>query len=539
LRRRIFKSQGFLSKFAASLRMPPLAAALIIGTPLAIIALLWFLRAHHMHINIDWIYYPSFTFVYAVWVLPILGFMLFSFPQIRPNPVSPPKRRFICMVPAFNEERVIGNPVRSLIAQNYPKDLYEVWVIFDGSDGTADIATSLGANVLITPTHGYGKHRALDYAFRKLLREDDDRYVAVFDADNVVSPNYLQAMNSAIEARGFRCMQAFHDVLNGPDNWITKALWCACVSASNIYLTGRMRTLSSTLICGTGWCCEAGLLHKYWSHTRTQTEDIELNGILALETGTHVGYVPEAHIYDEKPLNIWVAIRQRMRWMCGHSRVAYYHFFRCVWEGLRRADFALLELAAYYLVPFALLTSFLTWPLLAGIWLGDFTITGPLASGPVDFTFEIVAIFFIFGYQIVGFWDTKSLAPTPLRRAWRVLVYSLYTLAFTLLAWPPAVIWALFKVAKTDWLYHTPHVSDVTEEKMLGQRVAALQAQGAGANNGQITPGTVTAVGSNDDTSVGGTFEAVAANGHATAAAAAQTATSSNGQATAAGTALS
>jgi cellulose synthase/poly-beta-1,6-N-acetylglucosamine synthase-like glycosyltransferase len=474
LRRKI-SPQGLLRKFAASLRMPPLAAVLIIGVPILVCALLFALQADHVRIDIDWIYYPSFALVYAIWVFPILGFMLFSFPQMRPNRVAAPKRRFICMVPAFNEERVIGNPVCSLLAQDYPKELYEVWVIFDGSDGTADLAASLGANVLITPTHGYGKHRALEYAFRKLLRHDDDRYVAVFDADNVVSSNYLSAMNSAIEARGFRCMQAFHDVLNGPANWITKALWCACVSASRIYLTGRMRTLSSTLICGTGWCCEAPLLHKYWSHTRTQTEDIELNGVLALEAGVHVGYVPEAHIYDEKPLNIWVAIRQRMRWMCGHSRVAYYHFFRCLWQGLRRGDLALLELAAYYLVPFALLTSFLTWPLLAGIWLGEFTITGPLASGPVEHVFEGIAVFFIFGYQIVGFWGTEGLGSNPLRRAWRVILYSIYTLAFTLLAWPPAVIWAFFKVAKGDWLYHTPHVSDVTEERLLGRRLAALE----------------------------------------------------------------
>ena len=489
LRRRIFSPQSSFSKMASSLRMPPFAATLIAGIPILVFALLLVMRTHHVRWNIDWIYYPSFAFVYAVWVLPILGFMLFSFP-IRPNPMTPPKRRFICMVPAFNEERVIGNPLASLLAQDYPKDLYEIWVIFDGSDGTADVARSMGSNVLVTPTHGYGKHRALEYAFHRLLREDDDRYVAVFDADNVVSLNYLQAMNNAIEARGFRCMQAFHDVLNGPANWVTKALWCSCVSASRIYLTGRMRTLSSTLICGTGWCCEAALLYKYWSHTRTQTEDIELNGILALKAGVHVGYVPEARIYDEKPLNIWVAIRQRMRWMCGHSRVAYYHFFPCLWQGVRRGDLALLELASYYLVPFALLTSFLTLPLLAGMSLRDFTLTGPLSSGPVEYCFESIAAFFIFGYQIVGFWGTKSLAANPFTRAWRVILYSLYTLVFALLAWPPAVIWALFCVAKSDWLYHTPHVSEVTEAQMVEGSLAALQSQAAAVSNGHVTTGS-------------------------------------------------
>lgn len=454
--------------------MPPSAAAMIFGIPVLIIALLWALHAYGVHLDIDWIYYPTFALVYAVWVLPILGFMLFSIPQMRPNPHAAPTRRFICMVPAYNEELVIGNPVRSLLAQDYPRDLFEVWVIFDGSDGTADIARSLGANVLVTPTNGYGKHRALEYAYRQLLRDGDDRYVAVFDADNVVGSNYLQAMNNAIEAKGFRCMQSFHDVLNGDDNWITKALWCSCVSSSRMYLTGRYRSLRNALICGTGWCCEAGLLREHWQHIKTQTEDIELNGILALEEGIHVGYVPEAHIYDEKPLSIWVSIRQRMRWMCGHSRVAYYYFARCIKEGFRRGDPALLELASFYLVPFALLTSFLTWPLLAGIAFGTFTITGPLASGPVEHAFEAVALFFIFGYQVVGFWGEKGLAPTAFGRAWRVVLYSLYTLVFALLAWPPALVWALFSVAKTDWLYHTPHVTGVAEEPVVEKRVHAV-----------------------------------------------------------------
>ncbi|MBV9333472.1 MAG: glycosyltransferase family 2 protein [Candidatus Eremiobacteraeota bacterium] len=461
--------------------MPPIAAALIAGIPAAIVTALYVLRMHGARFEIDSVYYPTFAFVYAVWILPILGFMLFSLRPIRPNAHAAPKHRFICMVPAYNEERVIGNPIRSLLAQKYPKELFEVWVIFDGTDATAEIAERLGAKVLVTPTNGYGKHRALDYAFRKLLHPGDDRYVAVFDADNTVSDNFLQAMNDAIEARGFRCMQSFHDVLNGADNWITKALWCSCVSSSRMYLTGRMRSLSNVLICGTGWCCEAELLRKHWSHIKTQTEDIELNGILALESGVHVGYVPEAHIYDEKPLNIWVSIRQRMRWMCGHARVAYYYFFRCVWEGMRRGDLALIELASYYLVPFALLISFLTWPLLAGISLGVFRIAGPLASGPVEHLFEAIAVFFIFGYQIVGFWNTKELGGGGFTRACRVVLYSLYTCIFAILVWPPALVWALFSVAKSDWLYHTPHVSDATEEALLAQRTAAVRVNAATA----------------------------------------------------------
>jgi cellulose synthase/poly-beta-1,6-N-acetylglucosamine synthase-like glycosyltransferase len=459
-----------LKNFYESIRMPALPAALMIGVPLAIGVGLFALVREHALINIDLVYYPLFVLVYAIWVFPILGFMAFSYPGIKPYRSAAPKQRFICVVPAFNEQSVIGNPVRSLLAQDYPRDLYEVWVVFDGTDETAEIARSLGANVLITPTDGFGKHRALKYAFERLLRDDDDRYVCVFDADNTVSPNYLSAANNAIQEKGFKCLQSFHDVLNGSANWITKALWCSCATSSRVYLSGRYRMPGNTLICGTGWSCEASLLRKHWGTIRTQTEDIELNGILLLEEGITVGYVPEAHIYDEKPLNLWVSIRQRMRWMCGHTRVAYYYFWPCVKEGIKRRNLALLELAAYYLVPFALLASFLSFPLLAGLFVHVFKVTGPLAWNPIQIGFEIVAFFFIFVYQIVGFFPYNIDAPNGFVHTYRILLYSLYTTIFASLVWAPAVVWAFFRLTKQDWLYHTPHVTGVETNDLDNQR---------------------------------------------------------------------
>ncbi|HEY6327364.1 MAG TPA: glycosyltransferase family 2 protein [Candidatus Cybelea sp.] len=466
--------------------MPAPAAIAIFGTQAIALALLLVLRAGHWHPNIDWLYYPTFAFVYAIWILPILGYMFASAP-LRGYPRAPARTRFLCLVPAYNEERVIGNPVRSLMAQEYPRELYEVVVVFDGTDRTNEVAAAMGARVVITPTNGYGKHRALDYALRTLLAEDDDRYVAVFDADNIVSPNYLSAMNDAIVASGHACLQSFHNVLNGGANWVTKALWAACVSSSRLYLTGRARLLRNVLICGTGWCCRADLLRRYWPRIRTQTEDIELNGILALEERVRVAYVPSASIYDEKPLSLWVAIRQRMRWMCGHTRVAYYYFWRCLSQGLLRGDAALLELAAYYLVPFALLVSFATWPLLAGLAIGAMRITGPLASGPLNLAFEVISLFFMFGYQIVGFAGTPELTGTPWVRVRRTILYAFYSLPFALVVWPAALVWALFRVGRDDWLYHTPHVSAADEREAAAMRAASVAARSSGVADIPLT----------------------------------------------------
>jgi hypothetical protein len=54
----------------------------------------------------------------------------------------------------FSVRQIAPNP--PALAQDYPADLFEAWVIFDGSDGTSEIASNLGAQVLVTPTNGNG-----------------------------------------------------------------------------------------------------------------------------------------------------------------------------------------------------------------------------------------------------------------------------------------------------------------------------------------------------------------------------------------------
>ena len=56
--------------------------------------------------------------------------------------------RFMAIIPAHNEEAVIENLVISLKNQDYPKDLYDIYVIADNcTDNTAKIAKKAGAIV--------------------------------------------------------------------------------------------------------------------------------------------------------------------------------------------------------------------------------------------------------------------------------------------------------------------------------------------------------------------------------------------------------
>ena len=100
--------------------------------------------------------------------------------------------KFMAIIPAHNEENVVANLVKSLKAQNYPKELFDIYVIADNcTDNTAKVAQDAGAIVYerfdaTRKTKGY----AMQWFLKQKIEENAD-YDAfcVFDADNVAMPD--------------------------------------------------------------------------------------------------------------------------------------------------------------------------------------------------------------------------------------------------------------------------------------------------------------------------------------------------------------
>ena len=111
------------------------------------------------------------------------------------------EHKFMAIIPAHNEEAVVENLVESLLKQNYPKELLDIYVIADNcTDNTAKVAKKAGAIVLERfdserKTKGY----ALQWFLRKKIEEDAD-YDAfcIFDADNIVDSEFIKNMNKKL-----------------------------------------------------------------------------------------------------------------------------------------------------------------------------------------------------------------------------------------------------------------------------------------------------------------------------------------------------
>ena len=112
--------------------------------------------------------------------------------------------KFMAVIPAHNEEAVIKNLVESLTAQNYPKELYDIYVIADNcTDKTAAIAKECGALVYERfDEKNKTKGHALSWFLNKKIQENAD-YDAfcVFDADNIVDKNFLNATFAIISLK--------------------------------------------------------------------------------------------------------------------------------------------------------------------------------------------------------------------------------------------------------------------------------------------------------------------------------------------------
>ena len=106
---------------------------------------------------------------------------------------SIPQKRFALIIAAHNEELVVAHIIESLSRQNYPKSLYDIFVVADNcTDKTAQIACKYGAKVYKRfNTEERGKGYALEWMFSKIFAmKDKYDVVSVFDADNLVSSNF-------------------------------------------------------------------------------------------------------------------------------------------------------------------------------------------------------------------------------------------------------------------------------------------------------------------------------------------------------------
>lgn len=230
------------------------------------------------------------------------------------------KHKYAILIPARNEEAVIGNLLDSIKKQNYDKELITVFVVADNcTDNTAGIARENGA---ICYERFNDKDRTKGFALQFLFENIERDYgiksfegYFIFDSDNLLKTDYISRMNDAFDA-GEKIVTSYRNTKNFDENWIASIYalhWLRSIRRNH---RARSALRLATNVQGTGFLFANELVENGWKYT-SLTEDRAFTAD-AVAQGYRISYNDEAEFYDEQPTSLRIAWRQRVRWSKGH-----------------------------------------------------------------------------------------------------------------------------------------------------------------------------------------------------------------------------
>ncbi len=255
-----------------------------------------------------------------------------------------PRHKFAVVIPAHNEEAVLGALLDNLKQLKYPDELYDIYVIADNcTDGTAALAKEHGAYVFERFNQELvGKGYAMDWVFPKIfaLQKNYDAF-CVFDADNLVHLDFLTEMNSRL-CKGQKVLQGYLSAKNPTDTWVSGTFAIAFWTINHLWHLGKYNLGLSTALGGTGMCIASDIIEKYGWGCECLTEDMEFS-MKCLTYGIRTCWVHDAIIYDEKPLTFMASWRQRKRWAQGQFDCAGRYIPKLLKEGICKRNLMILD----------------------------------------------------------------------------------------------------------------------------------------------------------------------------------------------------
>lgn len=284
-----------------------------------------------------WIAFVIYHVIVAVW----------GWATPPPAPRGGRTRRLRVVVPAHDEAGVIEGILGDLDRQDYTGPV-DVWVVADHcTDETAAVAAGR-AHVAVRDEEPAGKGAALRWFFARHPLSGEEAAV-IFDADTRIPPTFLSRVADELDA-GHGVLQAYLDVSN-PDGSIL-----ATASALTYWAGNRMVQLArrnigwSADLGGTGMVLTAAALEAVGGFGDSLTEDQELGARFAL-AGVPVVWLHDVRIYDEKPIRVGIAVRQRARWMAGRRSVAKRYLFELMATGIRRRSLGTIDVGLRLVQP--------------------------------------------------------------------------------------------------------------------------------------------------------------------------------------------
>jgi len=293
------------------------------------------------------------------------------------------------LIPALNEERVIGRILQRMTELTYPKDKVQIIVIDDAStDNTGEIAEEY------SKTHSHikvvhrsrkegrrGKASALNAGFK----QSNGEIIVCFDADYYPQRDILEKLTKEFVNPKVGVVQGRITVLNEPQNVVTRLVALERIGGYRIDQQARDNLGLIAQFGGTVGGIRRSLLKCLggWDDS-ILAEDTDLTFRVYL-AGYKVRYVNDAECYEEAVeswRNYW---KQRYRWSKGHMQCAFKHSLKILESKnlqLREKIDGLLLLNVYFMPVLVLCSWLIGVPLLflrSSQWLGMLWTSVPIS----------------------------------------------------------------------------------------------------------------------------------------------------------------
>jgi cellulose synthase/poly-beta-1,6-N-acetylglucosamine synthase-like glycosyltransferase len=235
------------------------------------------------------------------------------------------------LIPAHNEEHVIGALLQKMTELNYPAGKLEIFAIDDAStDKTGAIADSYAKlHSQIKVLHrgrdigGCGKPAALNQAIKQAAGE----IIIVFDADYIPHPDVVSRLVDVFADPTVGAVQGRPVVLNEPENIVTRLNSLERIGGYKIDEQARDLLRLIPQFGGTVGGFRKKLIVELGGFDENMiTEDTDLTFTIAL-AGYRIRYADDAECYEEAVASWSAYWRQRQRWAKGHMQVClkYWH----------------------------------------------------------------------------------------------------------------------------------------------------------------------------------------------------------------------
>jgi cellulose synthase/poly-beta-1,6-N-acetylglucosamine synthase-like glycosyltransferase len=273
---------------------------------------------------------------FAVWLMltplsDLLAGLRASLHRASADPPTGQVEPLLFLIPAHNEELLIGQCIDSLAAMDYPSDKRTLLVIADNCDDrTAAIARTRGATVLERSSLAdRGKGHAIAWALSAVPLAGFSAVVIV-DADTIVEPDFSRALMNWAPLSD-RALQTYDGLSNEFESSLTRMAGLLTRNRYGTSLRIKARAGLSCPMTGDGIVLGTNVLTKFPWNVNTITEGWELYARLTTR-GQRILYADDAKLYAQEASTL-AASRTRRRWASGRLAV-----LRTYWSDILRVS---------------------------------------------------------------------------------------------------------------------------------------------------------------------------------------------------------